>query len=176
MKWYWWLLGGTVVAVLINRQRVIHNLKNMQLSKNFSLDEFVITGTGIENVPGEGEISNLQALVQSILQPLRDYLGKPIIITSGYRSPLVNSAIGGSKTSQHVNGEASDFHVEGLTNQQIIDAIRRLNLPYDQVIDEQLKGRKWVHVSHKQSGNRKQWLTARDGQNGSTVYNTVQYG
>lgn len=178
MKWYHWLgigLGVAAVSGLFNRQRVMSDLNKVRLSPNFTLDEFVTTSTGLENIPGPLEIENLRLLVENILQPLRTYLNQPINISSGYRSPLVNTAIGGSKTSQHSKGQAADFSVPGMTNQQIIDAIRYLKLPYDQVIDEQLKGKHWVHVSYVKGG-RKQWMTARDGANGGTVYSTVKTG
>jgi zinc D-Ala-D-Ala carboxypeptidase len=175
MKWYWWALLATGAGALLNRKRVMSNLQNIALGKNFNLSEFVITSTGLDNIPGPQEIENLRALVTNILQPLRDYIGKPIHITSGYRSPAVNKMIGGSSTSQHTKGQAADFHIEGMSNQQIIDAIRKLKLPYDQVIDEQLRGKKWIHVSYSPNG-RLQWLTARDGANGATEYKTVKYG
>jgi len=147
----------------------------MKLSENFTLEELLITSTGLPNKPTDAEIANLKALVVNILQPLRTHLGKPIQITSGFRSAAVNKAIGGSATSQHKIGQAADFHVDGMTNQQIIDKIRELKLPYDQIIDEQLKGKKWVHVSFKPNG-RKQWLTARDKTGGGVVYATVKNG
>ena len=187
--WQWIAIGtGSVVLIsLINRHRVMSNLKNNKLSENFNLSEFVSTATGLENIPGPVEVENLRALCQEVLQPLRNavvkkYSGKKvsIVVSSGYRSPLVNQAVGGADTSQHLYGEASDInvYVNGvrLSNQEVIDEIRSLGLPYDQVIDEQLKGKQWVHVSHSKSKLRKQWLTARDGTGGKTVYATVQYG
>lgn len=162
IPWYWWLIGGSITLALINRQRVMNNLKNIQLSKNFNLAEFVVTGTGIENIPGPKEIENLRLLAIYILQPARDYLGVPIIINSGYRSPAVNAVVPGSaKNSQHQTGQASDIHVPGMTNEQLIEVIRKLKLPYDQLIDEQRGSALWVHVSYSGSG-RREWLTRRD--------------
>lgn len=178
MKWYHWLgigVGIAAVSGVFNRQRVMSDLKKVQLSPNFTLDEFVVTSTGLDNVPGPTEIENLRQLVINILQPLRTYLNQPLIISSGYRSPLVNTAIGGSKTSQHSLGQAADFSVPGLTNAQIIEAIRHLKLPYDQLIDEQLRGKKWIHVSYS-AKPRRQLMTARDGANGGTVYTTIKVG
>ena len=167
LKWYHYLGIGTgilVIGSIINRQRVMQNLKLIRLGEFFTLDEFVKTSTGIENIPTEDAIRRLTLLVQNVLEPLRKALGKPINITSGYRSPLVNAAVvGSSKTSQHSKGEAADFKVSGMTNQQIIDVIRKLRLPYDQVIDEQRGPSLWVHVSHAASGNQRlAWLTRRD--------------
>lgn len=173
-KWFWWAIaGGTLGLILVlNRKRVVDSLKEVQLSENFSLSEFVKTGTGIENIPSETAIENLRELVRNVLQPLRTYVKTPITISSGYRSPLVNAAVGGAESSQHVSGEAADIIVPGLSNQQILRAIQILRLPFDQLIDEQLKGKTWVHVSFKQNG-RRQMLTARDGPNGTTVYNAI---
>lgn len=176
--WHWLAIGAGVLIVTSqgNRLIVMNDLSKVKLSENFSLDEFVKTSTGIDNIPTPEVVERLRALVKNVLQPLRTYLGKPIRITSGYRSPAVNAAVGGSsKTSQHMRGEAADFQVEGMTNQQIIDAVRALRLPYDQIIDEQLRGAKWIHVSYSNT-NRKQWLTARDKQGGGTLYSTVMVG
>lgn len=147
----------------------------MKLSENFTLEELLVTSTGLPNKPTDAEIANLKALAVNILQPLRTAIGKPIKISSGFRSEAVNKAIGGSPTSQHKIGQAADFSVEGMTNQQIVDKVRELGLPYDQIIDEQLKGKKWIHISYKAKG-RKQWLTARDKQGGGVVYATVKIG
>jgi zinc D-Ala-D-Ala carboxypeptidase len=181
MKWYWWAIGTLIVIVIIsqiNRVRVMGNFKNIKLGPNFDLSEFVKTNTGLENVPGETEIENLKLLVKNILQPLRDHLQKPISITSGYRSPLVNGNVeGSSKTSQHMKGQAADIVIAGMTNQQIIDAVRALSLPYDQIIDEQRGKSLWVHVSYTSTGGRKQWLTRRDpGPDRPREYETIKIG
>lgn len=174
MKMGWWIVIGMIViaAALINKRRVMEKYKNIRLGKNFTLDEFIVTQTGLENIPGPEEIENLRKLVTHILQPLRDDVGRPIIITSGYRSPAVNALIGGSSTSQHTRGQAADFKVNGMTNQEIVARIRALGLPYDQLIDEVKGSSSWVHVSHKPNGvQRLQWMTYRDG-----VYELVKTG
>jgi zinc D-Ala-D-Ala carboxypeptidase len=167
MKWYSWVLIIIIIimaASLINRERVMKDLKKIRLGKNFTLDEFVVTATGIENIPGEKEIKNLRELVENILQPLRDALGKAIIINSGYRSPAVNKAIGGAGGSQHLEGKAADFKIVGMTNQEIINVIRALKLPYDQLIDEVSGKSAWIHVSHNTGKpQRMEWLTFRNG-------------
>lgn len=165
MRWGWVIVIVFVVAaiVLINRKRVMQQL-NIQLSKNFNLGEFVRTYTGFENIPDQEHIAALQALVNTILQPLRDAVGKPISITSGYRNPAVNAAVGGSKSSQHMKGEAADFRITGMTNAEIIRIIQALRLPYDQLIEYNKKGSTWIHVSHKPNGsNRLAWLRNDDG-------------
>ena len=150
--------------------------KGIMLSKNFSLNEFTKSRTAIrlniKNKPGVMEIANIQALVNNVLQPLRDAMGFPIIIGSGYRSKELNKAIGGAYASQHMakNGAAADIDV-GNKNRQVYDYIKN-NLPFDQLIYEagnpDLSNPNanpgWVHVSYKSAGNRYQVLQYIPGQ------------
>jgi uncharacterized protein YcbK (DUF882 family) len=94
----------------------------MQLTNNFSLEEFDCHDNSVTPV---GVVGNLKKLAEN-LQVLRDYLGKPIKVNSGYRSPLYNIKIGGAKNSQHLFGKASDIVVDGYTPQQVFDAIETL--------------------------------------------------
>ena len=114
----------------------------MILSKNFSLNEFTKSVSairnGIDNSPSSEHIRNIQLLVKYVLQPLREALGSPIRITSGYRSEALNKAIKGSKKSQHCKGQAADlqFKVDGeMSNKMIWDKIIELDLPFDQMMD-----------------------------------------
>lgn len=173
--WYYILIGG--ILVYGYRRYKNYELSEVQLSTNFSLDEFVTTQTGLENIPGKPEIENIRALVVNVLQPLRTYFNKVMTVHNGYRSPMVNIAVRGAANSQHLDGSAADIDIEGVTNQQIINAARLLKLPYDQIIDEQKDGQNYVHISHKRLGkNRIQWLTARNAKDGSIVYLTVKTG
>ena len=92
----------------------------MNLSKDFTLEELISSNTArakkIDNTPSEAAKQKLQKLATEVLQPIRDSWGLPIRITSGYRSPKLNAAIKGSKTSQHVLGEAVDIKAVGKTN------------------------------------------------------------
>ena len=156
---------GIFLGLMTLRSR--KSLKNKRISENFTLGELVRTDTGLRNVPGSAAVKNLQFVVDNFLQPLRDHFGKPIFVTSGFRSAAVNKAIGGSKNSQHLKGEAIDFVVRDEPNKKVIDAARKLGLPFDQLIDEQLyniKGirRDWIHVSLKRRDNRTEILTARN--------------
>jgi len=109
----------------------------MQLSANFALREFVRTSTGLPNQPGTEAIENLQWLCTTVLQPLRDHLGKPVHITSGYRSREVNAKVGGSKSSAHMRGLAVDCKV-GIPQPwdafSLLRVIWDLELPLDQAI------------------------------------------
>ena len=81
----------------------------MMLSPHFSLREFERTNTGLPNVAGPTARSRLRALCREVLEPLREDLGQPVHVTSGYRSREVNEEVNGSKTSQHMQGEAADI-------------------------------------------------------------------
>jgi len=138
----------------------------MKLSEHFELEEFYQSPTAeadnINNYPPEWVISNLQYLVDELLEPLRVKLDKPIHITSGYRCPELNEAIGGvSKkkvVSQHTKGQAVDIKLGDRTKEEnkiMFDTIAE-NFDYDQLIDEQ--DYKWVHVSLVKENNRHQIL------------------
>ena len=94
-------------------------------------------------------------LIVCCLQPIRDYLGKPMIITSGFRCPQLNKLVGGVSNSQHLEGKAADFIIKGETVAGIIFKIQTSNLEYDQLINEYDK---WVHISFNKGHNRKQYL------------------
>jgi hypothetical protein len=151
----------------------------MKLSKNLSLKEAIKSNTatrlGIDNTPDEWEIDNLRAVAENIFQPVRDHFGVPIGVSSGYRCKELNKAVGGSKYSQHMVGEALDIDADiygKVTNAEIFNYIKN-NLDWDQMIwefgdDEEPN---WVHVSYKQAGaNRKQLRRAYKKANG--VYYT----
>jgi len=149
----------------------------MNLTENVSLKELTksesATRFGISNEPTEEALSNLQKLATHILQPVRDHFGKPLIITSGYRSPELCVKIGSTTTSQHTKGQASDFEIGGIANKDLSDWIHQ-NLDYDQLILEFWKPEDpnsgWVHCSYKGQGlNRKQYLRAIT-ENGKTKY------
>lgn len=140
----------------------------MKLSNNFSLKELTKSQTaerkGISNEPESDDIvENLRHLAENVLQVVRDEFG-PTVINSGYRSPALNAAIGGSSKSQHSKGEAADIEVPGVSNLEIAEYIRD-NLEFDQLILEAYRdgdpSSGWVHVSLKRDGdNRNQVLTA----------------
>ena len=81
-----------------------------KLTPHFSLEELTTTKTGISNIPHENDINQLRILCRDILEPLRDKIGKPIIIDSAFRSAAVNRAVGGVSNSQHLLGQAADIY------------------------------------------------------------------
>ena len=129
--------------------------------KYFSLKEMTRSNTadvrGIDNTPNIDEEVNLISLIENVLDPLREWYGKPIYVNSGFRNKELNNAVGGAKSSQHLKGEAVDISTRGgyAENKKIFDYIKA-NLPYDQLIDE--RNMSWIHVSYKESNNRFQVL------------------
>jgi hypothetical protein len=144
----------------------------MKLSANFSLAELTKTNVRqFDNTPSMQVIDNLQVLVDNVLQPIRNKFG-PVTVTSGYRSPDVNKAIGGSATSDHCFGFAADFEVAGVDNKELARWVAD-NLKFKQLILEfYTKGvpdSGWVHVSYDKTNLTQKVMTAtRVG--GRTVY------
>lgn len=143
------------------------------IMKYFKITELIKSATatrkGIDNTPTQEIKANLEALVDSILDPLREAYGKPIIVTSGYRCQRLNKAVGGAASSQHVSGQAADIRsVEDTPseNKKLFDLIIALGLPFDQLIGE--FGYDWVHVSFSPR-HRRQKLKA-EKVNGKTRY------
>ena len=148
----------------------------MKLSENFSLIELTKSQTaerkGIDNTPSIEHQENLKLLCTHILQPVRDRFERVVSVSSGYRSPELCLAIGSKTTSQHAKGQAADFEIYGLSNQELATYIKE-NLDYDQLILEYWKKEDpnagWVHCSYDVSVNRKQYLKAYK-ENGKTKY------
>ena len=151
----------------------------MKLSNNFSLSELTKSQTatrkGIDNEPGTAEIENLIHLAESVLQPVREHFGKPVMISSGYRSPELCEAIGSSSKSQHAKGEAADFEIHGVDNKELATWISK-NTEFDQLIlefyDEGDPNSGWVHCSAVKEGSRAQVLKATKVQ-GKTKYENI---
>lgn len=151
-----------------------------QLTEHFTLAEMIVSPTakrlGIPNTPTAEHIENMRYCCEKILEPVRVKFG-PVTVNSSYRAPLVNKAVGGSKTSQHVNGQAIDFEVQGVSNKVVADWVAD-NLEFDQVILEFYtagdKNSGWVHASiKKEGGNRRQRLIATKSKAGGTKYTPV---
>jgi zinc D-Ala-D-Ala carboxypeptidase len=145
----------------------------MNLSKHFTYTEFIRSETavrrGIENIPDAECITNAVVLCNRVLEPIRDLVGKPIRISSGYRCPELNTLIGGSETSQHMRGEAVDFEVEGVNAPDVFWAILDSDIPYDQLIGE---FGEWIHVSYRHDP-RHEALVALKNDAGVTEYRRI---
>ena len=132
----------------------------MIITKNFKLEEFAKSETaqkrGIDNsIPAE-LIPNIKALCDNVLQPLRDAVGVPVKISSGYRCPALNKAVGGSATSQHMKGEAADIIIPSKKVGLQWFEWMRTHLTYNQLIWEtNSRGGNWIHVGYKRTGKNK---------------------
>lgn len=134
----------------------------MNLSKHVTLAEFTRSDAairhGIYNEMDSGQIEKAKALCENVFEPIREHLGKPIRISSGYRSPSVNKRIGGSATSQHCKGEAMDLDLQ---DRDLFEWIVN-NVEFDQAIYEfgNDNAALWFHLSYRKGNNRKQILRA----------------
>lgn len=135
--------------------------------KYFTISELLHSDTAVArklwNGANREQEDNLIALVDAVLDPLRLFYGKPIHVSSGFRTAAVNRAVGGVANSQHLRGEAADIDTGSrLENQHLARLIVQHQLPFDQLIDE--ANYAWIHVSHKRNGpNRGQILRMRGG-------------
>lgn len=147
----------------------------MNLSKNFTLKELTSSQEGqrkgIDNTPSQDIVKNLTALCANVLQPLRDKVGT-ITVSSGYRSPTLNAAIGGAKNSDHTKGMAADIEAVNMNTYDLAFFISK-HFKYTQLILEFYRAGEpnsgWVHVSYNPDDLKCQNLTAVK-QNGKTVY------
>lgn len=158
----------------------------MKLSKNLTLEEVTKSRTanrlGIDNQPTTSHLNYLKAIAEKVFQPCRDHFKKPLAVTSGYRSPDLNKAIGGAGTyeqgryipkSQHCYGQALDLDgdMTGIDNRKLFEFIKD-NLEFDQLIAEYPESGKpaWIHVSYREGRNRCEVLVARQNSKGKTYY------
>lgn len=127
----------------------------MNLTQNFSLEELTKSEAalrkGLDNTPDEEVIQNLQVLCENVLQPLRDAYKRGIKVNSAYRSPDVNAAVGGVRTSDHCKGQAADIEIPGVPNAEVAQYLAD-NFDFTQVILEfytpGIPDSGWVHVSY----------------------------
>lgn len=144
--------------------------------KHFTFQEFERSDTAsrlkIDNGMPEIAEAHVVELVDKLLDPLREAWGGPLIVTSGYRCPELNRAVGGSETSAHTAGWAADLvpdgddprGVQGLVD-FAIEWLTATGLPYDQLIDERSGGSRWLHVGVRnlEGGQRRQTLVYDNG-------------
>lgn len=132
--------------------------------KYFTIAELSASDTarrrGIDNTPDPVACRNLEILVDNLLDPLRQAWGRPLSVTSGYRCPALNAAVGGAKNSHHLRGMAADITTgDKIDNRRLFQLVIDMNLPFTQLIDE--KGFSWVHVSLDHDDIRRQILTIK---------------
>ena len=130
------------------------------MGRYFTLSELCVSSVAnarkIDNTPPPAIKVKLNALVNNLLDPVRERWGHPITVNSGYRCPVLNKAVGGVATSQHVTGEAADITAGSpAQNRKLFDLVASSGLPFDQLIDE--RDYTWIHVSYS-NRNRRQIL------------------
>lgn len=147
----------------------------LQLTPNFALDEFlrsdIAARRGIRLEPSERIIDNLTVLARTVLQPLRDNVKSPIIITSGFRPVWLNTMIMGARESAHLDGRAADCRVVNMPQNEVLLRIRELALPVDQCISE-FPPHGWIHVSipPRERRARGEFLVTSVSATGRTIY------
>lgn len=124
----------------------------MKLSEHFTLEELIKSDTAkaynIPNYPTLGQMFALAWGAQNVLEPARNKLGVPIVITSGFRSPVLNSRVGGVSNSQHCDGCAADIRTPNTTYAKCLFDILKALPAVDQLLFEKNKqGVRWLHVS-----------------------------
>ena len=139
----------------------------MRLTEHFTLEEFVnsqiATRRRLDNTPSPQVIENLKRVAE-VLEQVRELVKRPIIISSGYRSPSLNVAVGGAAKSAHVNGLAADINAVGLSAHDLAQMIAASPILFDQLIFEGT----WVHVGLSEKVPRRQVSTAHFGSSGTT--------
>jgi zinc D-Ala-D-Ala carboxypeptidase len=147
------------------------------LSKYATLDECSRSVTasrlGIDNNPPLEVRDNLREICSKVFDPCREFVGGPLAIASGYRCPKLNKAVGGSKTSEHMLGQALDIDCDTFgnkTNAELFYFIKD-NLDFNQLIWEfgTDKNPEWVHVSYSRLNNKKKVIKATKVK-GKTIY------
>lgn len=152
----------------------------MQLSEHLNLNEVTYSGTakrlGIDNNPTPEHLNNLKLIAEKVFEPIRKHFGKPIKVSSGYRSKVLNAATpGASETSQHSTGEALDLDQDGMTtgvtNKMVFEFIKN-NVIFDQLIWEfgTEYNPDWVHVSYESTGKQRKQILKAVRVNGQTKY------
>ena len=144
----------------------------MKLSAHFSLEEFTISSKalsmGVKNDPTPSHLQNLKRLAEH-MEAVRALFDRPVEITSAYRNPQVNAAVGGVPTSAHALGHAADFHVDGMTDLEVAKGVRDSGLKFDQLIYEKSR---CVHISFDPRLRRQ--VLRQPGGPGSAVYNGLE--
>lgn len=148
--------------------------------KYFTIRELTKSNTavrkGINNTPNSIIVNSLTALIDNVLDPLREKWGAPIIVTSGYRCPALNRAVGGASGSQHTKGEAADIRSMSDSrddNMKLLRCLLNSGIEFDQVIAENVdsQGRPdWIHISFTRTRQNRKKRTTMKKISGRTTY------
>ena len=127
----------------------------MNLSDHLTLTEMTRSQTalrkGLDNTPPPDAMRRMEILAREVFEPVRALLGVPLQVNSGYRSAVLNRAVGGSKTSAHMTGDAVDIVPLGMEKLAAFDMIRRSPILFDQLIEE-CGPDGWIHIAQARAG------------------------
>lgn len=151
-------------------------MKDIQLTQHFKLSEFTRSATateqGIDNTAPAEVVENLRHLCTELLEPMRVHFGMPIVISSGYRCPELNTLVKGQPDSQHLRGEAADLHIPTKKSiygqvQDMATAFRWINYLLEQRFDQLIlehdrTGHYWLHISLKRNDKRNRQVYISD--------------
>jgi len=157
------VVGG--IIIYINRHTIFDKVKMLTTKNYFTIGELTASNTAkaqkIDNTPTPAVKQNLQKLITNLLNPVRELYGQPITVSSGYRCPELNKAVGGASNSQHQTGQAADLvpaNKKGTLEQIFAACVAVGN--FDQLIIEQnSKGQRWIHVSYDAAKKRRQIMS-----------------
>ena len=140
-------------------------MNDFRLTEHFTFFELTRTDRAGLQEPnrrkGLCRMPELKLLAVAVLEPVRAYYGKPVIVHSGFRCFELNAAIGGSANSQHMLGQAADFHVDGVSIDDVFAWLwLKSGIPFGQLIDERRDGDRWIHAS---TGGKREVLAFKDG-------------
>ena len=157
--------SGNIITAAV--QQVVDTTNHIMQGQYFTISELTRSATAqshhIDNTPPPAIRAKLEALIVNCLDPIRRIYGRPVIVSSGYRCPQLNSLVGGVSTSQHTMGEAADLVPASGGS---LGALARAAIQFgdfDQLILEQAGGSKWIHVSWRQGNRRHKILAYRNG-------------
>lgn len=142
----------------------------MELTEHFTVEEMTRSTTairlGFDNKADGFVLESLKALCEKVLEPVKElFNGYSVYVSSGYRCERLNTAVGGSITSQHMRGQAADITIAGHTLKEAYAKIKASDIPYDQLIFE---FGEWIHISYKLDGKKQNLIATKE--NGKTVY------
>lgn len=168
------MLICTIIIIIFYKQ-MKQSIKGTLGKSFFTIEELSESNTakqkGINNSPPEDVKIRMQALIDNVLDPARKEYGSFIRVNSGYRSPALNTAVGGAKNSQHLTGEAADITTGSIEKDKLLFRILVQQGNFDQLIWEKPKNTLWIHVSYNASGRNRGQILSYNGKQYTNINN-----
>ena len=143
------LIIGLLIALLIllSRPKAPAAPRAERPNKIFSVQEFLVTNTGLPNIPDAVSLANIRRLIRDFFQPLQRRIGRELVINSGFRSKPVNKAVGGVATSKHLEALATDFKVVGKSGNWLYNKVKEYG--FDKMLEYYVIHNSYLHVEFK---------------------------